>query len=54
MKGEEIKISVKVQKGKEVRRFSTFRYLPTYKSFQRFFEDLKAELNAFLDEFLRR
>ena len=52
--GEEVKISVKVQKGREVRRFSLKHYLPRQITFSRFFEDLKSELDMILKEIIRR
>ena len=55
---EELKISVKVQKGRDVRKFSFKRYIPPHKSFTKFFDNLVAEIKSsvdmFLDEILRR
>ena len=52
--GDEIKISVKVQRGKEVRKFSVRHYLPSRIKFSQFFEDLKVEIGTILEEILRR
>lgn len=51
---EELKISVKIQRGREVRKFSMRRYLPPHVPLSRFFDNLLAEMNAILDEMLRR
>ena len=51
---EELKISVRVQRGREVRKLTMKRYLPPHKSLSRFFEDFLAEMNAILEEILRR
>ena len=54
VKGKEIKVTVKVQGGREVKKYSERHYLPSHKSFSQFFEDLKVELNAIVKELLRR
>ncbi len=51
---EELKISVKIQRGREVRKFSLKRYLPRNIPFSRFFEDLFAEMNTIIEEILKR
>ena len=54
VRGKEIKVTVKVQGGREVKKYSEKHYLPPHKSFSQFFEDLKVELNAIINEILRR
>ena len=54
MRSKDLKISVKVQNGEEVRKFSVKHYLPANITFSRFFEDLKAEILAIVNEIIRR
>ncbi len=51
---DELKVSVKVQRGRDVRKFSIKHYIPPSKPFSQLFEDLKAEVIAILNEIIRR
>ena len=50
----EVKITIKAQHGREVKKKSFKRYISSPLEFSRFFDDLIAETNAVIEEILRR